>query len=190
MSVAEMYSYTDENGVVHITNAPQQDARYAPITSGSSQGTVNAAPRRQRRSVASYRPQSNAPQQYRRRFSGHIERAAQAYNVDSALLHAVISVESGYNPRACSPKGAMGLMQLMPATARRYGVRNPYDPVQNIRGGARYLRDLLLRYDNDVNLALAAYNAGENSVARYGNNIPPYAETQNYVPRVVDLYMR
>jgi len=99
----------------------------------------------------------------------------------------VISAESGYNPNAVSPAGAMGIMQLMPATAQRFGVADPYDPVANMHGGARYLR-FLINLFNDLNLALAAYNAGENAVARYGNTIPPYSETQTYVTRVRRFY--
>ena len=100
------------------------------------------------------------------------------------LIHSVIKVESNYNPQAISPKGAMGLMQLVPATARRFGVSDAFDPMENLRGGARYLRYLLDLYgENNYHLALAAYNAGEGAVARYGG-VPPYAETQNYLALV------
>lgn len=119
----------------------------------------------------------------------HLEReidaAARAQTLDPNLLKAVIAIESRFNPRARSPKGAMGLMQLMPATARRYGVANAYDARQNLRGGARYLRDLLAMFNNDTRLALAAFNAGENAVIRYGRTIPPYPETRHYVPAVL-----
>jgi hypothetical protein len=111
------------------------------------------------------------------------------YRLEPALMHAVISAESSYNPWAVSPKGAMGLMQLMPGTAERFGVSNPYDPVANMHGGARYLRWLLDRF-NDPRLAVAAYNAGEGAVQKYGNQIPPYQETQTYVVRVLDFYQR
>jgi soluble lytic murein transglycosylase-like protein len=117
-----------------------------------------------------------------------IVRVAETYGVDEALIRAVIQAESGFRPTALSPKGAMGLMQLMPTTARRYGVVNPYDPVQNIDGGTRYLRDLLHMFDNDLELVVAAYNAGENAVIRHGRRIPPYSETQVYVPKVVAIY--
>jgi len=104
------------------------------------------------------------------------------------LLRAVIVVESGFNPRAVSKKGAVGLMQLMPATARQYGAENAYDPKQNVHAGARYLRSLLDRYGADLKLVLAAYNAGEDAVNRNGGRIPPYKETLAYVPRVLKIY--
>ena len=109
-----------------------------------------------------------------------------AYQLEPALLHAVISAESAYNPQARSPKGARGLMQLMPDTARRFGVSDPDDPTENLHGGARYLRWLLDSF-TDLRLALAAYNAGEGAVQRYGNAIPPYPETRTYVRRVIEF---
>ena len=116
-----------------------------------------------------------------------IDRAAQREGVDPALVRAVIQHESGFNPRATSPTGAQGLMQLMPATARGLGVTDPYDPAQSIAAGTRMLGRLVKRYDGDLSLALAAYNAGSGAVERYGG-IPPYRETQNYVRNVLATY--
>jgi hypothetical protein len=124
---------------------------------------------------------------YATQFDGLIERYATANGVRSDLVRAVIQVESGFNPRARSPMGARGLMQLMPGTALDLGVVNSYDPEDNIRGGVRYLRILLDRYGNDETLALAAYNAGPDAVEKYGNAIPPYRETQDYVDRVQNI---
>jgi len=120
-------------------------------------------------------------------YDTYIERYAAANGIRSSLVRAVIQVESGFNSRATSPKGAMGLMQLMPATALDYGVANPYDPESNIRGGVRYLRTLLDRFNNNETLALAAYNAGPEAVGKYGNAVPPYRETQQYVGRVQSI---
>ncbi|HEY2630563.1 MAG TPA: lytic transglycosylase domain-containing protein, partial [Usitatibacter sp.] len=106
---------------------------------------------------------------------------------DAMLVHAVISAESNYNPKAVSRTGAQGLMQLMPETARRYGVQNSMDPIENIHAGTKYLRDLLAMFKGRMDLAVAAYNAGENAVIRNGG-IPPYAETRNYVPKVLGFY--
>lgn len=119
-----------------------------------------------------------------------IQDIAHGYGIESALLHAVVTVESRYNPRAVSPNGAAGLMQLMPGTAKRYGVNDTLDPEQNLRGGAKYLRDLLEMFGSDVRLALAAYHAGENAVLRYQNSIPPFRATMEYVPKVFDLYQK
>ncbi len=125
-----------------------------------------------------------------RRYVPWVDEAAREAKVDARLLHAVIAAESAYNPRALSAKGAVGMMQLLPGTARRYGVADSQDARQNIGGGARYLADLLRLFHNDTRLALAAYNAGENAVLRHGGKVPPYAETAAYVPRVMAFYSR
>jgi soluble lytic murein transglycosylase-like protein len=123
----------------------------------------------------------------RTRFDALIERYASDYNVDPVLVRAVIQVESDFNPQCVSNKGARGLMQLIPETARRYGVRSIFDPAENIRGGVHYLADLMALFNNDVHRALAAYNAGEGAVSRYGG-IPPYEETTTYVRRALTVY--
>jgi soluble lytic murein transglycosylase-like protein len=119
---------------------------------------------------------------------GYLVKSGTTNSVDPLLLYSVMHQESSFKSRAISPKGARGLMQLMPGTAMRYGVTNIFDPRQNIEGGARYLRFLLDRFDGDVNLALAGYNAGEGAVEKYGWRIPPYAETQEYVRRISRRY--
>lgn len=119
-----------------------------------------------------------------------ITQAAARNGIDHHLILAVMKQESSFNAQAISYKGARGLMQLMPATAARFGVRDIFDPAQNIEGGARYLRFLLDNFKGDVELALAGYNAGENAVARYGNQIPPYRETQDYVRKISAHYAR
>jgi hypothetical protein len=175
---ADIYSFTDERGVVHFTNIPGLDKRYRLI----------------RREAGSSVPRSGQAwmptEADIRRFSHIVDVASRLHGVEPALVQAVITAESGFNPNALSRKGASGLMQLMPDTARRYGVRNIWDPVENVHGGVRYLRDLLTMFNGDVRLAVAGYNAGENAVIRAGNRVPPYAETQQYVPKVIDLYHR
>ena len=125
-----------------------------------------------------------------RRFAKLIEAVSRAHGVDPALVQAVILVESSYDPNAVSAAGAAGLMQLMPETARRHGVRDIFDPADNIRGGVRHLRELLALFDGDVELAIAAYNAGENAVIRAGYRIPPYRQTEAFVPKVIGHYHR
>jgi len=123
----------------------------------------------------------------RQRLMPAIQQVAVTYQLEPALLQAVIHAESGYNPQAVSKKGARGLMQLMPATAQRFGVADPEEPIANLQGGARYLRWLLDLF-MDIRLALAAYNAGEGAIQRYGNTLPPYPETRTYVRRVLEFY--
>ncbi|MBD8697305.1 lytic transglycosylase domain-containing protein [Stenotrophomonas sp. CFBP 13718] len=130
----------------------------------------------------------HAPASAATRWRPLIQQVADEVGIDVALLQAVVSQESSFNPRAVSPAGAVGLMQLMPGTARRFGVRDRFDPAQNLRGGARYLVWLLDHFNQDLDLALAAYNAGEGSVRRHGNRVPPFAETRAYVHAVRQRY--
>lgn len=144
--------------------------------------TAKASPTRE--------PAGRAPEEDFRRFASIIERASRAYGVDAALVRAVILVESSYDPDALSPAGASGLMQLMPETARSYGVKDLFDPHENIHAGVKCLSDLLQQFGGDVELALAAYNAGPTAVIRAGHRIPQYPETLAYVPKVIDNYQR
>ena len=121
-------------------------------------------------------------------FHDIIRAAAERNGVDADLIHCVIAIESNFNPRAISPKNARGLMQLLPQTAAQLGVRNVFDPRENIEGGTRYLKDMLARYNNDLTLALAAYNAGPERVEQYGRRVPPYPETVKYVRRISRSY--
>lgn len=137
--------------------------------------------------AVSRKSQSEGNERVQGKFADIIQQAAQKYNVDPRLIQAVIRAESNFNPKATSSAGAMGLMQLMPATAAGLGVTDPYDPKDNIFGGTKFLARLLQKYKNDVSLALAAYNAGPGAVDRYGG-IPPYSETRTYVQRVLQYY--
>jgi hypothetical protein len=168
---AEMYKLTDSNGTVHFTNAPT-DRRYQRlgVASGTAAGWLRLPYGR-----------DQGP------YVDEIRDAAERYGVPIKLVSAVIRAESGFNPRAVSRKGAQGLMQLMPATASLLGVRNSFDPRQNIDGGVRHLRGLIDRFPHSLPLAIAAYNAGEKAVSQYGG-IPPYPETKDYVTKVLSFY--
>jgi soluble lytic murein transglycosylase-like protein len=168
---ADIYQWRDAYGTMHFTNVPT-NSRYKVVMRDSGRRAQAVA-----RSVGGVRRDP-------RQFDPIIATMAQRYRVDQSLVKAVIRAESSYQPNAVSPKGACGLMQLMPATAARHGVRNIHEPTENIRGGVEHLRMLLDRYDNNVVLALAAYNAGAGAVDRH-RGIPPYRETQDYVHRVL-----
>lgn len=171
-----IYSFKDREGVDNLTNLPYLDSRYKLELPGKGAPLV-PIPR-------------VVPEAQIRKYAPIIEAAARSTGVDARLLHAVIRVESGYNPDALSVKGARGLMQLMPQTGKRYGVTDASDPHQNILGGARYLRDLLAMFRNNIELALAGYNAGENAVIRAGHKVPNFPETRDYVPKVLSHYRR
>lgn len=160
---ADIYRYIDQDGRVHFTNVPTE-SKYQLYLKTGSQSEMGKL----------------------------ITQFANQFRLEEALLKAVIKVESNFNPKVISSKGAQGLMQLMPGTAREVGVSDPFDPSSSIYGGSRYLRKMLDTFDADLDLALAAYNAGPNAVRKYGT-IPPYEETQKYVKRVryyMDFYRR
>lgn len=165
---AVLYRWVDERGVIHFTNTPS-DKRYAAVSTRAPMGPP----------VGPVKPEH---------FDPLILRTARLHRLPPALVKAVIRAESNFDPDARSHKGAMGLMQLMPQTAREMGVGNPWQADQNIRGGTRYLRSMVNRY-GDVRLALAAYNAGPHAVDRY-RGIPPFRETQEYVRRVLAYYRK
>jgi hypothetical protein len=168
-----LYSYIDQYGVRTFTNIPPT----APV----KDLTITGAPPEWQREPR------QAPSASRSSLDPIIEKYAREYQVDPDLIRSMIRTESGFDPSAVSPKGAEGLMQLMPATAQRLGVRNPFDPEQNIRGGTQHMRSLLDTFGNDLKLSLAAYNAGENLVQRIGR-IPDYRETHDYVRTVTQRY--
>ncbi|MBI4986033.1 MAG: lytic transglycosylase domain-containing protein [Rhodocyclales bacterium] len=178
-AVADIYSYTATDGAVSLSNVPTDRSYALLVPEGTASETVEPP------AIEALNLPRPAAQ-----YAPLVDRAAQKYGLDSALLHAVISVESRYDAKAVSKQGAVGLMQLMPDTAKRYKVDDALDPEQNLHGGARYLRDLLRLFDSDLSLVLAAYNAGENRVIRNGYRIPQLKETLDYVPRVLNLYRR
>ena len=173
---ADVYYFVADDGVSHFSDSPN-DPRYQlllQLKPDESSASSNAS----------------APDLAGKAFANDIAEAARSNQVEAALLHAVIAVESNYNPRAVSRKGALGLMQLMPGTARSLGVVDPMNASQNIRGGAKYLRQLLDQFSNNKSLALAAYNAGPAAVLSHGGKIPPIAETRSYVPAVLQRYAK
>lgn len=167
---AQIYAWRDPAGRMMLSNAPRLD--------GGAVRTFRVAP--ERSGVRVSRP----PDRRSAKFDPIIATHAADHGVDPDLVRAVIQAESAFNPLAVSPKGAMGLMQLMPATAAELGVEDPFDPTENISGGVRYLKRLLRRYHHKVELALAAYNAGPSAVDRYGKAVPPFPETVDYVKKI------
>jgi soluble lytic murein transglycosylase-like protein len=198
---AEVWGYVDDKGVAHFA-AEQLDQRYELFfRGGESFDTAKGAPTPRAvgvptRSASKLLAYFDISPSYKQ-VKHHLREASREHGIDFELLQALIATESGFDPAAVSPKGAVGLMQVMPATAERYGLtgdgkvplaRKLTDPRTNVRAGARYLSDLMKMFPGQLELALAAYNAGEGAVQRAGNRIPNYRETQNYVKTVMQLY--
>jgi soluble lytic murein transglycosylase-like protein len=181
---ADIFKYTDHQGRVYYTDKPKHAGFRLILKSPAP----FAAVLRTRRAIGI--PGAIKHGSGRKRYAALVNAAASKHGVDANLLHAVIKAESDYNASAISDKGAVGLMQLMPETAERYGVKNRHDPKENIEGGARYLSDLIALFESNVPLAVAAYNAGENNVIKYGNHVPPFPETRSYVVRVMSFFQR
>jgi soluble lytic murein transglycosylase-like protein len=168
----EILKYTDLDGHVYYTDRPMHGSYYELVWRSGPD------PTKTRFSATDFL-------RNRRTYTPLIDATAKRLSLRPELLHAVVQAESAYDPDAYSHAGAVGLMQLMPGTAKRYGVSNSWDPKANLDGGARYLRDLLARFEQDLSLALAAYNAGEKAVERYSMQIPPFPETRHYVEKVL-----
>ena len=196
---AHIYKCRGKGGTVHYTNVKVRGGRCVLAVKGSRPARRKTAPKVQNKVARNDRKTSSFPSQLihpgtvhigqagkceNRPYGDYVRGAASLYSLPEPFLRAVMRVESRCNPKALSPKGAMGLMQLMPQTATAMGVTNPYDPRQNIYGGARYLRILANRFQGNITLTAAAYNAGSGAVQRYGG-IPPYEETQRYVRKVI-----
>ena len=181
-AAAQIYTWTDKDGVRHFSNRRRRGAKvYVKKRSPSSK-------RRRRAGVKAVPPSDRSIERFRR-YDQHIREAATLYQIPAELIRAVIKVESDYDPRAVSHAGAQGLMQLMPATALRMQIRDAFNPRLNIFAGTRYLRVLANRFNGDLQLTIAGYNAGGGAVMRYGG-IPPYRETQHYVVKVLQYYHR
>jgi len=172
---ADIFKYVDPNGHVYYTDNAAAGSGYRLI--------IRTRPK-------TYAKDLKSMSGNKLKYGELIAKAAERHQVDPKLLHAVIQAESAYNANAVSSAGAVGLMQLMPDTARRYGVSDRGDAEQNIDAGTRYLKDLLAMFNADLKLAVAGYNAGEGAVIKYNRTVPPYPETQNYVQQVLSLYAK
>jgi len=192
----DLYKYLDADGKFYFSDAPLKDRKYQLEWKRATKKRMQDSNNRfivfrRRLPVPSNKPALKVPalskslSVRRKRYAKLIERTARRFKLRPELIHAVIRAESAYNPTAVSSAGAIGLMQLMPATAASYKVSDPYDPTENARGGAQYLRFLLKMFGNNLRLALAGYNAGENAVVKHGHQVPPYPETQQYVRKVL-----
>ena len=179
---AELYKYV-KDGVTHYTNRPPEYVNYVKLDSPTTSGQILPSKKTTVIALPSKSGQKNP-------YADLIHTIARKYKMSPELVRAVVKVESNYNRRAVSPKGAQGLMQLMPGTAERFGVKDSFDPEENITGGIKYLRYLFDEFgEQNLDLVLAGYNAGEEAVRKYGNKVPPYRETQKYVKKVKTLYI-
>jgi len=176
-SRADFFEYVDAEGVAHYTNVPQGNKSWRKLGFEGRRSRVIKTPEGQR---------DHSPERYSR-YDAHLLEAARLYQLPIALLRAVVQVESDFDPNVVSVDGATGLMQLMPFTAEKMGVEKPFDPRQNILGGARFLRILANRWKGDLMKTVASYNAGPGAVERY-DGVPPYGETRRYVNRVLTRY--
>jgi hypothetical protein len=181
---ADIYQFVDENGVVHFTNVPAgRIKKNTKVYSETRRHSPSPTPHQTYSQSKSNQRSDEIPASY----LNIINSACERYGVDPSLVHAVVKVESDFNPFAISRKGATGLMQLMPQTASIMKVSNTFSPHENVEGGVKYLRYLLDRYEGNLSLALAAYNSGETAVKKWGT-IPPYKETQDYVKKIMQIY--
>lgn len=180
-AAADIYSFTDSSGVIHFTNKPASDGRYKLYLKESAR-------KKRRGNVVAVPPSDRSAERFTR-YDAAIREAAALYQIPVELVRAVIKVESDYDQRAVSHANAQGLMQMIPETAMRMQVRDPFDARENIFGGVRYLRVLANTFNGDLSLTVAGYNAGEGAVLRYGG-IPPYEETIRYVEKVLHYYRR
>ena len=174
-TTADVYKRIGADGSIYYTDTPIKGFKYKRIIRTQPKGYVGAY-----KNLA----------KNKKKYAPLIAKAAEKYQIDEKLIHAVIQTESAYDEKAISSAGAVGLMQLMPATAKRYGVSNRKNASQNIDGGTHYIKDLHKMFDSNLKLVLASYNAGEGAVKKYKNTIPPYPETQNYVRKVMGLYRK
>jgi len=183
-ALADIYQFVDDSGVVHFTNVPSGQVKKTAKVHTEPRHTASApASARSAAPATANRSSDDIPVSY----ANIINAACERFAVDPSLVHAIVKVESDFNPFAISRKGAMGLMQLMPQTASTLNVRNTFSPHENVEGGVKYLRYLLDRYEGNLSLALAAYNAGETAVKKWGT-IPPFKETQDYVKKIMHIY--
>jgi soluble lytic murein transglycosylase-like protein len=180
-------AYRDASGRVIFVNETAPDLPTLPTSPSESARTKGTAPKRESQKAGSGRAAQGVVAAYRASWDEMIQRTADQHQVDPDLVRAVVRVESNYNPYAVSSRGARGLMQLVPATARRFGVGNVFDPKANLDGGVRYLKYLMNLFRGDLKLSLAAYNAGENAIQDH-NGVPPYPETKDYLRRISELY--